>query len=67
MLLDSNVIIDAAKPSGAHLSVYLTHPKASISVVSRIEPLGFHRLSAIEDLKSKIHSNYCRNCRLTMT
>ena len=49
MLLDSNVIIDAAKPSGAGLSVYLTDPKASISIISRIESLGFHRLTDLEE------------------
>ena len=48
MLLDSNVIIGAAKPGGQDLAVYLNHPKACISIISRIESLGFHRLSAEE-------------------
>ncbi len=49
MLLDSNVIIDAAKPGGGHLSGYLNHPTASVSIISRIETLGFHRLTALEE------------------
>lgn len=48
MLLDSNVIIDAAKPGGEHLSAYLNHPAASVSIISRIESLGFNRLTADE-------------------
>lgn len=51
MLLDSNVIIDAAKPGGEHLSAYLDHPDASVSIVSRIESLGFHRLTPAEGSK----------------
>ena len=51
MLLDSNVIIDAAKPGGEHLSAYLDHPDASVSIVSRIESLGFHRLTPAEGAK----------------
>ena len=49
MLLDSNVIIDAAKPGGAHLARYLSDPNASVSIVSRIESLGFHSLGAVEE------------------
>jgi predicted nucleic acid-binding protein len=49
MLLDSNVIIDAAKPGGAHLEIWLKDPNASVSIVSRIESLGFHRLSPLEE------------------
>ena len=51
MLLDSNVIIDAAKPGGEHLSAYLNHPDASVSIISRIESLGFSRLTAEEGTK----------------
>ncbi|MFZ4764325.1 MAG: type II toxin-antitoxin system VapC family toxin [Roseimicrobium sp.] len=51
MLLDSNVIIDAAKPGGEHLSAYLNHPAASVSIISRIESLGFSRLTAEEGTK----------------
>lgn len=49
MLLDSNVIIVAAKPGGEHLSAYLNHPDASVSIISRIESLGFHRLTTAEE------------------
>lgn len=49
MLLDSNVIIDAAKPAGGHLAAYVNHAEASVSIITRIESLGFHRLSAVEE------------------
>jgi toxin FitB len=49
MLLDSNVIIDAAKPGGGHLSGYVNHANACVSIISRIESLGFHRLSPLEE------------------
>lgn len=49
MLLDSNVIIDAAKPGGTHLNVWLKEPNASVSIISRIESLGFHRLTPVEE------------------
>ena len=51
MLLDSNVIIGAAKPGGEHLSAYLNHPDASVSIICRIESLGFTRLTAEEGTK----------------
>lgn len=51
MLLDSNVIIGAAKPGGEALSAYLNHPDASVSIISRIESLGFSRLVAEEGTK----------------
>ena len=51
MLLDSNVIIGAAKPGGEHLSAYLNHPDASVSIIGRIESLGFTRLTAEEGTK----------------
>ncbi len=53
MLLDSNVIIDAAKPTGGHLSTCLKHPQACVSIISRIETLGFHRLTAAEETEIK--------------
>jgi len=49
MLLDSNILIDAAKPGGEHLAPYLAHPEACISTVSRIEALGYHLLKDEED------------------
>lgn len=49
MLLDSNVIIDAAKPGGELLTTYLKHANASVSIISRIESLGFHKLTEPEE------------------
>jgi hypothetical protein len=48
MLLDSNIIIGACKPGGNSLGAFLAHPAASISVVTRIEALGYHLISAEE-------------------
>jgi len=42
MLLDSNIIITAAKPGGEFLIPLLCNPHASVSIVTRIESLGFH-------------------------
>ena len=47
MVLDSNILIDAAKPGGERLAPYLAHPEACI--VSRIEALGYHLLKDGED------------------
>jgi predicted nucleic acid-binding protein len=49
MLLDSNIIIGAAKPGGEFLIPVLRDPKASLSIVTRIESLGFHQLAADEE------------------
>ena len=49
MLLDSNVIIDAAKPGGEHLAAWVNDANASVSIITRIESLGFPRLSAQEE------------------
>ena len=49
MVLDSNILIEAAKPGGERLAPYLAHPEACISIVSRIEALGYHLLKNGED------------------
>ena len=49
MVLDSNILIEAAKPGGERLAPYLAHPEACISIVSRIEALGYHLLKDGED------------------
>ena len=49
MVLDSNILIEAAKPGGERLAPYLAHPEACISIVSRIEALGYHLLKDEED------------------
>lgn len=49
MLLDSNIIISAAKPGGEALAGFLAAPDACISVITRIESLGYHLLSSGEE------------------
>jgi len=49
MVLDSNILIDAARPGGERLAPYLADPEACISIVSRIEALGYHLLKDEED------------------
>lgn len=55
MLLDSNILIYAAQPAHHALRELVRDRDCSVSIVSRIEVLGFHRLapderSALESL-----------------
>jgi hypothetical protein len=45
MLLESNIIIYAAKQGGEFLIPFLRNTNASVSIVTRIESLGFHQLA----------------------
>jgi predicted nucleic acid-binding protein len=49
MLLDSNIVIGAAKPSGESLAVYVAEVDACISIITRIEALGYHLLTDGEE------------------
>jgi toxin FitB len=44
MVLDTNILIYAAKPGGERLREWLEHPAALVSIVSRIEALGFPKI-----------------------
>ena len=55
MLLDSNLIIGAAKPSGESLAVYVADVDACISIVMRIEALGYHLLTAEEEREINLY------------
>lgn len=48
MVLDTNILIYSAKPGGEHLRPWLDDPGATVSIVSRIESLGFPRISEEE-------------------
>ena len=48
MVLDTNILIYSAKPGGEHLRQWLDDPGAMVSIVSRIEALGFPGISAAE-------------------
>jgi len=48
MLIDSNIIIYAAKPEHAFLRQFIATHAPAVSVVSQIEVLGFHRLTPEE-------------------
>ncbi len=50
MLLDSNIIIYASKEENSHLDSFLQHGDFCVSVISRIEVLGYHKLSVREVL-----------------
>lgn len=54
MLLDSNIIIEAAKPGGEFLIPFLRNPDASVSIITRIESLGFHQLAVDEETQIKV-------------
>ena len=48
MLLDSNILIDGAQPAHHALRGLIRDRDCSVSVISRIEVLGFHRLAPDE-------------------
>lgn len=48
MVIDSNIIIYAAKPEFAALRQYIAEQTPVVSAVSYVEVLGFHLLSADE-------------------
>lgn len=48
MLLDSNILIYASKPGGEFLLPWLTRTNACVSIISRIEVLGWHGLPDTE-------------------
>ena len=45
MLLDSNVIIYAARPEHIALREFIAAHEPAVSVISRIEVLGYHKLN----------------------
>ncbi len=51
MILDSNIIIYAAEPDGAALRAFIAERSPSVSAISLVEVLGYHRLSLTE----KVH------------
>lgn len=53
MLLDTNIVIYFAKPGGEELSRWIDDPAAFVSIVTRIEALGFPRISADEEAAIK--------------
>ena len=53
MLLDTNIVIHFAKPGGEHLSSWFSDPAAVVSIVTRIEALGFPKISPDEEAAIK--------------
>lgn len=47
-LLDSNIIIYAAKPEYAFLQTFIEENSPAVSAVSQIEVLGYHRITEPE-------------------
>jgi predicted nucleic acid-binding protein len=48
MLIDSNIIIYASKPGYEFLHPLMAQPDLSVSVISYVETLGYHQLTALE-------------------
>jgi hypothetical protein len=48
MMLDTNIMIYAAKPDGGYLQPWLENPEVIISIVSRIEAPGFPKITTAE-------------------
>jgi predicted nucleic acid-binding protein len=48
MLLDSNIIIYAAQPEHSHLRRLIAETSPTVSSISYVEVLGYHRLSELE-------------------
>lgn len=49
MVLDTNILIYSTKPGGERLRPWLDDPGAIVSIVSRIEALGYSSISADEE------------------
>ncbi len=49
-LLDSNIIIYASKPGFDFLHSLLAEPDVAVSVITQVETLGYHQLTADEKL-----------------
>jgi toxin FitB len=58
LVLDTNILIYATKPGGENLRPWMDDPGAVVSIVSRIEALGFSGISAEEEaaLQAALHS-----------
>lgn len=54
MLLDSNILIDGAQPAHHALRRLIRDRDCSVSVISRIEVLGFHRLAPDERIALEV-------------
>ena len=48
MVLDTNILIYATGPDGPRLHRWLADPDATVSVISRIETLGFYKITPEE-------------------
>src|SRR6516165_1852410 len=48
MLIDSNIIIYAARPENAALRQFIAEEEPEVSAVSYVEVLGFHKLTEAE-------------------
>jgi predicted nucleic acid-binding protein len=48
MVLDTNILIYATGPDGPKLHRWLADPDATVSVISRIETLGFYKITPEE-------------------
>ena len=48
MLLDSNIVIYAAQPENAFIRDMMLDRSVSVSVITKLEVLGYHRLTSAE-------------------
>ena len=65
MLLDSNIVIYAAKPESAELRAYLDRISRSVSVISYIESYGYQNLTIEE--RERIETIFGRTQVLPLT
>jgi predicted nucleic acid-binding protein len=47
-LLDSNIVIYAAKPEHSFLTAFIAHESPTVSAVTVVEVLGYHKLTPAE-------------------
>ena len=45
MLLDSNIVIYAAEPNYEHVRRFIAHKKPVVSVINKVEVLGYYKLT----------------------
>jgi hypothetical protein len=51
MLLDSNILIYLAQPGGERLQAQIIAAEPAASLISRVESLGFHRITPAEEAR----------------
>jgi toxin FitB len=66
MLIDSNIIIYATKPEHGSIRQFISEHSPSVSAVSYVEVLGYHKL-ADQERTTKNAFGRCAGCRYSIS